>query len=173
MGMRTAKLLGLVSLVLAAVAASGCGNLCTQPNGAWTACGSVMRPSAVQVRRTASLSGRQALSVTERRAAVVRRLYFLMCVIAAHPYHLQSGQAISCPDDFGLSYRGAFYDRKTKIAVFSYAASGCESLSLSVGLNQSASLIFGKVTLAAQPSLDAGLATALGIPADAVHQYPS
>jgi hypothetical protein len=73
-----------------------------------------------------------------------------------------------------LGFRaGAFYDRDKKIAVFSYAASGCESLSLSVGLNQSTSLIFGKVALAAQPSPDAGLATALGIPADAIHQRPS
>jgi hypothetical protein len=156
-----------------AVAASGCGNVSTQPNGAWTACGSVIGPSAVQVRRTASLSGREALAATERRAALVRRLFFDMCVIAGHPYHLQSGQATSCPDDFGLGYRGAFYDRDKKIAVFSYAASGCESLSLSVGLNQSTSLIFGKVALAAQPSPDAGLATALGIPADAIHQRPS
>jgi hypothetical protein len=173
MGMRTAKLLGLVSLVLVAVAATGCGYVSTQSNGAWTACGNVMRPSVVQVRRTASLSGGEALSVTERRAAVVRRLYFDMCVIAGHPYHFQPGEAISCPDDFGLTYRGAFYDRKTKIAVFSYAASGCESLSLSVGLNQSTSQIFGKVALAVQPSLDAGLAAALGIPANAIHQRSS
>jgi Flp pilus assembly pilin Flp len=80
--MRTAKLLGVVSLILVAVAANGCGNVGTQPNGAWTACGNVMRPSAT-------------------------------------------------------------------------------------------SQIFGKVALAAQPSLDACLATALGIPAGAIHQRQS
>lgn len=95
-----------------------------------------------------------------------------MCVIAGHPYHFQSGYATSCPDDFGLTYRGAFYDRKKKIAVFSYAASGCESLSLSVGLNQATTMIFSKAGLAVQPSLDADLATALGIPAGTIHQYP-
>ncbi len=126
----------------------------------------------MQVRRIEALAvpGREALSVTQHHAAVVRRLYFEMCVIVGHPYHVPPGSTLSCPDDFGLSYRGVFYAGEKTLAVFSYAASGCEALSLSVGPAQVSTLIYSKVALAAQLSLDADLATALGIRADTIHQ---
>jgi hypothetical protein len=169
------SLLGLVVLAVV-VAAAGCGGVSTQPNGAWTACGNVTRPSAVQVRRTVPVrsNGRDALSVTERRTALVRSLYLDACVIAGHPVHLQSGEATSCPDDFSLGYSGIFYDGRTKIAAFSYAASGCETLTLSVGQQRATTMIVSsKVVLDTQMSLDAALATALGVPVRTIHRRPA
>jgi hypothetical protein len=111
------------------------------------------------------------LLATERRAPVARRLYYDMCAIAGHPAHLPPNAAISCPADFGLSYRGVFYTPSRPLAVFSYAASGCSSLSLSVGTDQAGTLICcNKVAVAAQTSLDAGLAIVFGVQVDTIHQ---
>jgi hypothetical protein len=101
-------------------------------------------------------------------------LYLDACVIAGHPVHLQSGAAISCPADFFLSYSGIFYDGRRKIAAFRYAASGCETLTLSVGQQRATTMIVsGKVVLDTQMSLDAALATALGVPVGTIHRRPA
>ena len=174
MDVRRARLLGIAALATVAVVASGCGDVSTQPNGTWRGCGNAARPSARPVRRTVRLAAatRQVLLATERRAAVARRLYDNMCVIVGHPAHLPSGATLSYPADFSLFYRGAFYTGSRALAVFSYAASGCNALSLSVGAGQASTLILGnKVALAAQLSLDAGLATVFGVRADTIHQY--
>jgi hypothetical protein len=171
--MRQARLLAIAALATVAVAAGGCGDVSTQPNGAWTGCGNVARPSVVQVRRTVRLatSMRGILLATERRAAVVRRLYYDVCVIAGHPAHLPPNAAISCPADFGLTYRGVFGTGNRTLAIFTYSASGCNGLELDVGPNQAGSLIWDKAALAAQLSLDAGLATVFGVQADTIHPH--
>jgi hypothetical protein len=170
---RKAGLLAIAALATVTVAASGCGKVSTQPHGAWAGCGNLARPSVMQVRRTVALARpmREILLATERRAPVVRRLFHDMCVIAAHPANLPPGATLSCPDDFGLTYSGVFEAGNKTLATFTYHASGCNALSLSAGPNQASSLIWSKAALAVQPSLDAGLATAFGVRADAIHQY--
>jgi hypothetical protein len=183
--MRRAHLLAIAALAAVTVAASGCGHVstqsqgatqshgATQPKGAWSGCGNLARPSVMQVRRTVGLARpmREILLATERRAPVVRRLFHDMCVIAGHPAHLPPGVTLSCPDDFGLTYSGVFEAGNRTLATFTYDASGCNALSLSAGPNQASSLIWSKTALAVQPSLDAGLATAFGVRAGAIHQY--
>lgn len=171
--MRQARLLAIAALAIVAVAAGGCTDVSTQPNGAWTSCGNLARPSVVQVRRTVRLatSIQGILLATERRAPVVRRLYYDMCVIAGHPAHLPPNATLSCPGDFGLTYRGVFDTGNTTLAIFTYNASGCNALELDVGPNQASSLIWDKAALAAQLSLDTGLATVFGVQADTIHQY--
>jgi len=173
MAVRVGRSLGAAVLAVVAVGAAGCGDASTQPNGAWTGCGNVARPSVVQVRRSVpparSVSG--VLLATERRAGVARRLYDDMCVIAGHPPHLPPNAVLNCPADFGLMYRGVFYLRRQTLAVFTYAASGCNALSLSVGGDQANTLICcNKIALVAQPSLDAGLAAMFGVQAGTIHQ---
>jgi hypothetical protein len=172
MVVRTAILLGAIALAVLAIGAGGCADVSTQPNGAWIGCGNVARPSVVQVRRTGPLarSNSGVLLATERRAAVVRRLYDDMCVIVGHPAHLPNGATLSCGADDGLTYQGVFYMRQRALAVFTYGASGCNALWLSVGTDQASTLIWDKVAQAAQPSMDAGLATVFGVRAETIHQ---
>jgi hypothetical protein len=84
------------------------------------------RVTAVQARRTAL--GAVPLRVDQRRAAVARRLFYDLCVIAGHPRSWPG--VINCPADFGLAYTGVFYAGERPLAMFSYRASGCESLRL-------------------------------------------
>jgi hypothetical protein len=169
---RKAGLLATAALAAVTVAASGCGDVSAQPRGAWAGCGNLARSSVMQVRRAVELARpmREILLATERRAPVVRRLFHDMCVIAAHPAHLPPG-VTSCPADFGLTYSGVFEAGNRTLATFTYYASGCNALSLSAGPNQASSLIWSKAAEAVQPSLDAGLAAAFGVRADAIHQY--
>jgi hypothetical protein len=63
-------------------------------------------------------------------------LYDDVCLIVSHPADLPPGAVVSCPADFGLTYRGVFYLRRATLALFWYVASGCNGLSLSVGKDQ-------------------------------------
>jgi hypothetical protein len=173
MDVRKARLLAIAAVATVAVVASGCADVSTQPNGAWTGCGNVARPSVMQVQRTVRLASPtpRMLLATERRATVVRRLYYSMCVIVGHPAHLPPNATLSCGPDFGLDYRGVFYTGTKALAVFDYASSGCSALSLSAGADQAGGLIWDKAALAAQLPLDAGLATVFGVPVDTIHQY--
>jgi hypothetical protein len=76
MVVRLASVLGIAALATMAVAAGGCGSVTSQPNGTWTGCGNMSRPSVMQVQRTVQLarSTPAVLLATERRARVVRRL---------------------------------------------------------------------------------------------------
>ena len=156
MDVRKARLLVRAAVAIVAVVASGCADVSTQPNGAWTSCGNVARPSVMQVQRTVRLASPtpRMLLATERRATVVRRLYYSMCVIVGHPAHLPPNATLSCGPDFGLDYRGVFYTGTRALAVFDYSASGCSALSLSAGADQAGGLIFDKAALAAQLPLD-------------------
>jgi hypothetical protein len=112
------------------------------------------------------------LSVTQRDAPLVRRLYDDLCVIVGHPDHVPPGTVISCPADFGLAYSGVFYEAGRKLASFSYRASGCQSIALSVGPDQASTLILGKAAAAEPATFDADFAAVLGVPASTVYQPP-
>jgi hypothetical protein len=149
----------------------------TRAGGVWTGCGNVRSPSVVQVRRSVALAEPSwgswvKLSVTQRSAPLVRRLYDDLCVIVGHPYQLPPGAVVDCPDDFGLTYRGVFYAAGRKLASFSYAASGCESITLSVGPQQASTMILGPAAAAEPATFDADFAAVLGVPTAAVHMPP-
>ena len=127
-------MLGAAVLAVLTTGAAGCGGVSIQPNGAWTGFGNVARPSVVQVRRTVppARSNSVLALATERRAAVARRLYDNVCVIAGHPAHMPPGATLSCPADDGLTYQGVFYMRRRTLAAFTYGASGCNALWLCI-----------------------------------------
>jgi hypothetical protein len=175
MGMRHTRLLGIAALAVIAAAIGGCSDPGTQPDGAWTGCGNVARPAVVQVNRTVALARPRVrpLSVTQRRAKLVRRLYYDLCVIVGHPDHPPLGSAISCPADFGLVYAGVFYAGDRKLAAFSYAASGCQGVWLSAGSDQASTMIYGKAAAAEPASFTADLAAVLGVRPALVYQPSS
>jgi hypothetical protein len=181
MDVRGAHLTGIGAAAVLALAVVGCASARAQADtaadGAWTGCGDVHRPSVVQVRRSVALpepgwGSWVRLSVTQRSAPLVRRLYDDLCVIVGHPYHLPPGAVISCPADFGLTYTGVFYAAGRKLASFSYAASGCESITLSAGQQQVNTMILGPAAAAEPATFDADFAAVLGVPASAVHMPP-
>jgi hypothetical protein len=174
-GMRHTRLLGISVLVVITAAIGGCGDpSSTQPNGAWTGCGNVARVTVVQVHRTMTIAGPGvgSLSVTQRHAALVRRLYYDFCVVVGHPANLPPSTEINCPDDFGLVYRGVFYAGDRKLAAFRYAASGCRQIWLSAGSDQASTMIIGKSAAAEPASFTADLAAVLGVRPAAVYQDP-
>jgi hypothetical protein len=171
--MRAKRLRGMAAVVILVLAAGGCGDVRPAANGAWTGCGNLERPSVVQVRRSVSIPEPEwgswvRLSVTQRRAPLVRRLYYDLCVIVGHPDHLPSGP-ISCPADFGLVYSGVFYAADKKLASFSYDASGCQSVALYVGPGQASTPIWGKAAAAEPATFGSDLAAVLGVPAGTVY----
>lgn len=169
------RLRGTFVLFVITVGIAGCGNSAasatrTQPNGAWTGCGNLANATVVQVHRPASLFDRRAapLSVTQSRAALVRRLYYDFCVIVGHPADLPSNAAISCPADRAIAYQGAFYAGKRKLMTFAYAATGCQTVKLSDGSVQASTMIVGKAFDAEPPSFAADLAAVIGVRPDQV-----
>jgi hypothetical protein len=180
MDVRGAHLTGIGAAAVLAVAgcASARAQADTTADGVWTGCGNAQSPSVVQVRRSVALpepgwGSWVRLSVTQRSAPLVRRLYDDLCVIVGHPYHLPPGALVNCPADFGLAYTGAFYAAGRKLAGFSYAASGCESITLSVGQQQANTMILGPAAAAEPSTFDADFAAVLGVPASTVHMPPS
>ena len=103
------------------------------------------------------------MSVIQRRAVLVRRLYYNVCVLVAHPDHWPSGVAVNCPADIGLVYRGVFYAGNRKLAVMTYWPTGCASLVLSLGSARSNYGLFGKGAAAAAARFGADFAAVLGI----------
>jgi hypothetical protein len=167
----TAAVMLAAGLVLAT---GGCDHLGTEQNGAWAGCGNVDRVTAVAIRRTVALhepGDWGALSVTQRRASLARRLFFDLCVIVGHPDHFR-GTVMSCPADVGVVYRGVFYGGSRELATFVYWASGCESLQLTAGPSTATTAIVGKAAAAEPASFDTDFAAACGIPPDVVHLPP-
>ena len=121
---------------------------------------------------TIARPGVAPLSVTQRHAVIVRRLYYDFCVIVGHPAHLSPGTEIHCPADFGLVYQGVFYAGDRKLAAFTYGASGCQSIRLSAGSEQASTMIIGESAAAEPASLTADLAAVLGVRPAAVYQEP-
>jgi hypothetical protein len=117
--------------------------------------------------------GSPELSVTQRRAPLVRRLYYDLCVTVGHPDHLPPGAVVNCPADFGLVYSGVFYAADRKLASFSYEASGCQGIDLSVGPDHASTLILGTAAAAEPAAFDTDFAAVLGVPACSLHGPPS
>jgi len=173
MTMRKIRWPGIVVFAVAVAAVGGCSSAHVQPDGAWTGCGSVTRATAVQIHRSMPKLAEPpwpSLSVTQRRAAVARSLYYDFCVVAGHPAQLTG--TVSCPADSGLLYRGIFYAGDRRLASFRYAASGCQTLTLSAGSARASTVIFGQAAAAMPRTWNADLAKALGVAPDQLYQPP-
>jgi hypothetical protein len=119
MGVRIARTLTIAAVALAAVTVSGSrASTGVAAPGVWAGCGSVALASAVLVRRIVlPHSGYRLLSMTQRHAAVVRKLFRDGRAVMAYPYVPPSGSSWECPADFGLRQEGVFHARRGKVAV--------------------------------------------------------
>ena len=112
------------------------------------------------------------VSVIQRRAPLVRRLYSDVCLLVAHPDHWPKGVSVNCPADFGVLYRGVFYAGTRKVAMLTYMPTGCPSLGLSAGSVSSDFGWFSKGADAAAARFGPDFAAVLGVPADARRWSP-
>ena len=176
MFMRRDAFLWLLPVVaVAACGANGASGVTPQAIGAWAGCGNLARPTAFHFRRIEELPQPGLpgpVSVIQRRAPLVRRLYRDVCVLVAHPSHWPAGVAVNCPADSGLIYSGIFYAGTRKLAVMTYRPTGCPSLVLAVGSASSDYGIFSKHAHAAAARFGPDVAAVLGIRANARHWWP-
>jgi hypothetical protein len=118
----------------------------------------------VTVHRSTSIvaSGHPATAATtQRNTALVRALFSDICTLIAHPN--TSSRHVACPADFGQSYLGTFYDGNRELATFTYGASGCQTVRLTVAGKTKVLLLMG-TTVTAAPHLEADMAAVLGVP---------
>ncbi len=161
-GMLFAALAGCGSVVASSGAAAA-------PAAAATAtpavgCASVNQATAVSIRREMRLMapvGTNPISSTiYRQAARVRALFGQLCAAVTHP---EPTRLMECPADFGTTYIGTFYDGSRVLATFTYAASGCQRVSVTAAGKTLATMVYGRAAAAA-PQLAAVLAAIVGSP---------
>jgi hypothetical protein len=142
----------------------GAGQAASAPAAPAVGCAAVNQATVVTVRRSTSIvaSGHPAIAATtQRNPALVRALFSDLCTLIAHPN--TSSRHVECPADFGQSYIGTFYDGNRELATFTYGASGCQTVRLTVAGKTKFLLIMG-ATVTAAPHLEADMAAVLGVP---------
>jgi hypothetical protein len=102
-----------------------------------------------------------ALTVTQRKPALVQALFRDFCNAVSHP-DMTKG-IVHCPAAFGTDYTGTFYDGTRALATFVYGASGCQSVSVTADGKQRSTMLAGPAAAAA-PRLQADMAAVLGVP---------
>jgi hypothetical protein len=172
---------GLVVAGVLCAALAGCGSVVAsnQPGGLATGapaatsqvgCASVNQATMATIHRTMRLVQPVAggtFAVTQRKASLVRALFGDLCNAVTHPY--TSKQVIRCPGDFGTSYLGTFYDGTRVLATFTYAASGCQRVTVTAAGKTQGTMVYGRAAAAA-PHLVSDLNAAVGLPRIAVLQ---
>lgn len=127
-------------------------------------CADVSQATSVTVHRVLHLvepTRLGALAKTQRDTTLVRALYSQLCAAITHPAKLKG--TVRCPANLGISYTGTFYDGSQPLARFVYAASGCQTASLTAAGKTKATMMVGSAAAAA-PRLQADLAKVLGLP---------
>jgi len=130
-----------------------------------TGCAGVDQATSVTVHRVLHLvepTRAGALGKTQHNVTLVRALFRQLCAAVSHPA-MAKGATLHCPGNFGISYLGTFYDGSRTLAKFSYGASGCQLVSLTVGGKTTTTMVIGTASAAA-PKLQADLAAVLGVP---------
>jgi hypothetical protein len=102
------------------------------------------------------------LITTQHKTALVRALFGQFCSAVGHPATVK--RTVHCPADFGISYRGTFYDGSRTLAKFVYGASGCQTVSIITEGKTQATIMSGSAAAAA-PKLEADMAAVLRVPA--------
>lgn len=101
------------------------------------------------------------LIMTQHKTALVRALFGQFCSAVGHAVTVKG--TVHCPADFGISYRGTFYDGSRTLAKFVYGASGCQTVSITTEGKTQATIVFGSAAAAA-PKLEADMAAVLRVP---------
>ena len=167
-------ILGILGTGLLFAAVSGCGSVvasdsASAPAAAATAapqvgCASVNQATAVSIRHLLHLmvpvDTKPQASTTYRQAAQVRALFGQLCAAVTHP---APNRLMHCPADIGTEYLGTFYDGSRVLATFSYAASGCERVSVTAAGKTLSTPVYGRAAAAA-PHLATDLDVIVGAP---------
>jgi hypothetical protein len=95
---------------------------------------------------------------TNRESGQVRALFRDFCDAVIHRY-IPSG-VVHCPADFGADYAGVFYDGNRVLARYTYSASGCRQVGITVGSTTQSTMVAGQA-FAAAPRLAADWAAVL------------
>ena len=175
-----AGFLGILGTGLLFAAVSGCGSVVASDSasapgaGAGTAtaaaaapqvgCASVNQATAVSIRHLLHLmvpvDTKPQAGTTYRQTAQVRALFGQLCAAVTHP---APNQLMHCPADIGTEYLGTFYDGSRVLATFSYAASGCERVSVTSAGKTLSTMVYGRAAAAA-PHLATDLDVIVGAP---------
>jgi hypothetical protein len=178
-GLGLPGVLGVLGAGLLVAALAGCGSVVASsgaaaaPAATTTAavgCASVNQATAVSIRREMHLMapvGTNPISSTSyRQAPQVQALFGQLCAAVTHP---APAQLMHCPADFGTTYIGTFYDGSRVLATFTYAASGCQRVSVTAAGKTLATMVYGRAAAAA-PQLSADLDAIVGSPKPKVMQ---
>ena len=168
---RRAGVIGFLGAGLLLAALAGCGSAVASSGAAAAAatatpqigCASVNQATAVSIRREMRLRapvGTNPIGGTYRQAAQVRAVFGQLCAAVTHP---APAQVMHCPADLGIDYIGTFYDGSRVLATFTYAASGCERVSVTAAGKTLATMVYGRA-VAAAPHLATDLAAITGAP---------
>ena len=172
---RLPGVLGVLGSGLLLAALAGCGSAVASsgaaaaPAAPQVGCASVNQATAVSIRREMRLMapvGTNPMSGTYRQTAQVRALFGQLCAAVTHPARTQ---LMHCPADIGTDYIGTFYDGSRVLATFTYAASGCERVSVTAAGKTLATMVYGPAAAAA-PHLATDLAAIVGAPKPGVMQ---
>jgi hypothetical protein len=172
-----AGFLGILGAGLLFAAVSGCGSVvASDPASGPTAaaatttaapevgCASVNQATAVSIRRLlrlmAPVDTKPQASSTYRQAAQVRALFGQLCAAVTHP---APNRLMHCPLDLGTEFLGTFYDGSRVLATFTYAASGCERVSVTAAGKTLGTMVYGRAA-AATPHLATDLDVIVGAP---------
>jgi len=127
-------------------------------------CASVNQATAVSIRHLLHLmvpvDTKPQAGTTYRQAAQVRALFGQLCAAVTHP---APNRLMHCPADIGTEYLGTFYDGSRVLATFSYAASGCERVSVAAAGKTLSTMVYGPAAAAA-PHLATDLDVIVGAP---------
>ena len=148
----------------AASSASGTSSAAASPAAPAVGCASVNQATSVTVYRTMHLvepARMGTLVMTQHKTALVRALFGQFCSAVGHAATVKG--MVHCPADFGISYRGTFYDGSRTLAKFVYGAGGCQTVSITTGSKTQATVMFGTAAAAA-PKLEADMAAVLRVP---------
>ena len=166
-GLACAALAGCGSVVASSAAAAA--PAATGSAAPAVGCASVNQATAVSIRREMRLMapvGTNPISATYHQAAQVRALFGQLCAAVTHP---APTQMMHCPADIGTDFIGTFYDGSRVLATFTYAASGCERVSVTAAGKTLATMVYGRAAAAA-PQLATDLAAIVGAPKPGVMQ---
>ena len=161
---------GLVFAALAgcgsAVASSGAAgaSLSTVTAPAQVGCASVNQATAVSIRREmhqeAPVGTNPVSTASYHQVAQVRALFGQLCAAVTHPARTT---LMHCPADRGIELLGTFYEGSRVLATFTFATSGCESVSVTAAGKTMATMMYGPATAAA-PNLARDLAAIMESP---------
>jgi hypothetical protein len=169
-------ILGILGTGLLFATVSGCGSVASDsasapPAAGATAtaapqvgCASVNQATAVSIRHLLHLmvpvDTKPQAGTTYRQAAQVLALFGQLCAAVTHP---APNRLMHCPADIGTEYLGTFYDGSRVLATFSYAASGCERVSVAAAGKTLSTMVYGPAAAAA-PHLATDLGVIVGAP---------